>query len=80
MPKVPYPTAWTGRAVQAECEQMDGVGLARLALACSVCAPGHHGYSTSQWLDDQLFLSATPDAHAAIVFCGTLAIGLATSV
>jgi hypothetical protein len=28
-----------------------------------------------------LFLSATPDAlKAAIVFCGTLAIGLATSV
>ena len=40
------PTVWTGRAVQAECEQMEGVGLAHLypALAWSVCAPGHHGY------------------------------------
>jgi hypothetical protein len=40
------PTVWTGRALQAECEKMEGVGLARLypALAWSVCAPGHHGY------------------------------------
>jgi hypothetical protein len=40
------PTVWTGRALQAECEKMEGVGLAHLypALAWSVCAPGHHGY------------------------------------
>src|SRR6202140_5813889 len=40
------PTLWTGRALQAECEKMEGVGLAHLypALAWSVCAPGHHGY------------------------------------
>jgi len=40
------PSVWTGRALQAECEQMEGVGLAHLypALAWSVCAPGHHGY------------------------------------
>jgi hypothetical protein len=40
------PTVWTGRALQAGCEQMKGVGLAHLypALAWSVCAPGHHGY------------------------------------
>jgi len=36
---------WTGRALQAGFEQMEG-GLAPLypALAWSVCAPGHHGY------------------------------------
>src|SRR6476620_3238962 len=40
------PTVWTGRALQAGCEQMEGVGLAHLypALAWSVSAPGHHGY------------------------------------
>src|SRR5260370_7344503 len=40
------PFVWTGRALQAECEKMEGVGLAHLypALAWSVCAPGHHGY------------------------------------
>src|SRR5258707_14149805 len=40
------PTVWTGRALQAECEKMEGVGLAHLypALAWSVCASGHHGY------------------------------------
>src|ERR1700733_3421491 len=40
------PTVWTGRALQAGCEQMEGDGLAHLypALAWSVCAPGHHGY------------------------------------
>jgi hypothetical protein len=32
------PTVWTGRALQAECEKMEGVGLAHLypALAWSV--------------------------------------------
>src|SRR6476619_7437691 len=40
------PTVWTGRALQAGSEQMEGVGLAHLypALAWSVCVPGHHGY------------------------------------
>ena len=40
------PSVWTGRALQAESEKMEGVGLAHLypALAWSVCAPGHHGY------------------------------------
>jgi hypothetical protein len=38
-------SVWTGRALQAGFEQMEG-GLAPLypALAWSVCAPGHHGY------------------------------------
>ena len=37
---------WTGRALQAGFEQMEGGGLALLypALAWSICAPGHHGY------------------------------------
>src|ERR1700680_3886746 len=45
-PSTHDPTVWTGRALQAECEKMEGVGLAHLypALAWSVCAPGHHGY------------------------------------
>src|ERR1700736_5947870 len=40
------PSVWTGRALQAESEKMEGVGLAHLypALAWSVCAPSHHGY------------------------------------
>jgi hypothetical protein len=45
-PSTHDPSVWTGRALQAECEKMEGVGLAHLypALAWSVCAPGHHGY------------------------------------
>ena len=37
---------WTGRALQAECEDLEMIGLALLypALERSVCAPGHHGY------------------------------------
>src|ERR1019366_7713008 len=40
------PFVWTGRALQAECAKMEGVGLAHLypALAWSGYAPGHHGY------------------------------------
>ena len=40
------PTVWTGRALQAECKQMEGVGLAHLypALERNVCVPCHHGY------------------------------------
>jgi hypothetical protein len=40
------PFVWTGRALQTECEKMEGVGLAYLypALAWRVCAPGHHEY------------------------------------
>jgi hypothetical protein len=39
-------SVWTGRALQAGSEQMEGLGLAHLypALAWSVCVPGHHGY------------------------------------
>ena len=39
--------AWTGRALQAECEEMEGVGLAHLypqPLLGAFFAPGHHGY------------------------------------
>jgi len=37
---------WTGRALQAECEDLEMIGLALLypALERSICAPGHHGY------------------------------------
>jgi hypothetical protein len=37
---------FTGRALQAECEDLEMIGLALLypALERSVCAPGHHGY------------------------------------
>ena len=40
------PSVWTGRALQAECDDLEVIGLAHLypALAWSVCAPGHHGY------------------------------------
>jgi hypothetical protein len=53
--KVPKPSfkisaigtfVWTGRALQAECDDLEMIGLALLypALERSVCAPGHHGY------------------------------------
>ena len=37
---------WTGRALQAEFDDLEMIGLALLypALERSVCAPGHHGY------------------------------------
>ena len=37
---------WTGRALQAECEDLEMIGLALLypALERSICAPGHHVY------------------------------------
>jgi hypothetical protein len=37
---------WTGRALQAECDDLEMIGLALLypALERSVWAPGHHGY------------------------------------
>ena len=37
---------WTGRALQAECDDLEKIGLALLypALERSFCAPGHHGY------------------------------------
>ena len=43
---VPGTFVWTGRALQAECEDLEMIGLALLypALERSVCAPGHHGY------------------------------------
>ena len=39
-------SVWTGRALQAECDDLEMIGLALLypALERSVCAPGHHGY------------------------------------
>ena len=35
---------WTGRALQAECDDLEMIGLALLypALERSFCAPGHH--------------------------------------
>ena len=40
------PSVWTGRALQAESDDLEVVGLALLypALARNVCVPGHHGY------------------------------------
>ena len=40
------PTVWTGRALQAESDDLEKIGLALLypALERRVCAPGHHGY------------------------------------
>src|SRR4051812_12066047 len=39
-------TVWTGRALQAEYDDLEKIGLALLypALERSLCAPGHHGY------------------------------------
>ena len=40
------PSVWTGRALQAESDDLEVVGLALLypALERNVCVPGHHGY------------------------------------
>src|SRR5215472_6448566 len=40
------PSVWTGRALQAESDDLKVVGLALLypALERNVCVPGHHGY------------------------------------
>src|SRR5246127_1584100 len=40
------PTVWTGRALQAESDDLEVIGLALLypALERNVCVPGHHGY------------------------------------
>jgi hypothetical protein len=50
-PKLPRPSStlpsvWTGRALQAESDDLKVVGLALLypALERNVCVPGHHGY------------------------------------
>ena len=39
-------TVWTGRALQAESDDLEVIGLALLypALERNVCVPGHHGY------------------------------------
>jgi hypothetical protein len=40
------PSVWTGRALQAESDDLEAIGLALLypALERNVCVPGHHGY------------------------------------
>ena len=40
------PSVWTGRALQAESDDLEVVGLVLLypALERNVCVPGHHGY------------------------------------
>jgi hypothetical protein len=40
------PTVWTGRALQAESDDLEVIGLALLypALERNVCVPGHDGY------------------------------------
>jgi len=40
------PSVWTGRALQAESDDLEVIGLALLypALERNVCVPGHHGY------------------------------------
>src|SRR5262249_40883384 len=39
-------SVWTGRALQAESDDLEVIGLALLypALERNVCVPGHHGY------------------------------------
>jgi len=45
-PSTHDPTVWTGRALQAESDDLEVIGLALLypALERNVCVPGHHGY------------------------------------
>jgi hypothetical protein len=42
----PGPSVWTGRALQAESDDLGVLGLAHLypALERNDCVPGHHGY------------------------------------
>jgi hypothetical protein len=46
---------WTGRALQAEYDDLEMIGLALLypALERSVCAPGHHGYPRTSDLSEK---------------------------
>src|SRR5947208_16425707 len=39
-------SVWTGRALQAESDDLEVIGVALLypALERNVCVPGHHGY------------------------------------
>jgi hypothetical protein len=45
-PRFSDPTVWTGRALQAESDDLEVIGLALLypALERNVCVPGHDGY------------------------------------
>ena len=40
------PSVWTGRALQAENDDLEMIGLAHLypARKWNCCVPGHHGY------------------------------------
>src|SRR4029453_11537070 len=45
-------SVWTGRALQAESDDLEVIGLALLypALERNVCVPGHHGYPRASGL------------------------------
>jgi hypothetical protein len=45
-PSTHGPSVWTGRALQAESDDLEVIGLALLypALERNVSVPGHHGY------------------------------------
>jgi hypothetical protein len=46
MSPAPGPSVWTGRALQAENDDLEMIGLAHLypARKRNYCVPGHHGY------------------------------------
>ena len=45
-PSIHGPSVWTGRALQAENDDLEMIGLAHLypARKWNCCVPGHHGY------------------------------------
>jgi hypothetical protein len=56
-------SVWTGRALQAENDDLEMIGLAHLypALERNVCVPGHHGYAAFE-----LAVTADYDAQSAV--------------
>src|SRR6266508_3027274 len=51
-PSSTLPSVWTGRALQAESDDLEVIGLALLypALERNVCVHGHHGYPRASGL------------------------------
>jgi hypothetical protein len=65
------PSVWTGRALQAESDDLEVVGLALLypALERNVCVPGHHGYSARARSHSRL----GPEGHMGHLITNALA-------
>jgi hypothetical protein len=61
---VPWPIVWTGRALQAESDDLEMIGRAHLypALERNVSVPGHHEYSRALDLIRVISLRSGPSS------------------